>query len=154
MPREIERKFLVADAGWRQAVSTSLRLRDGLLASVDGRKVRVRCLEDRAFLTVKGPREGISRDEFEYEIPLADGLAMLDHCQGATLEKTRHLVPFAGFEWSVDEYAPPLDGVILAEIELPAEDAVFARPPWLGREVTGRDEYRKITMLRARLARA
>lgn len=150
MPREIERKFLVADGGWREAIASSARLRDGLLASVDGRKVRVRCLEDRAFLTVKGPREGISRDEFEYEIPLADGLAMLAHCGGVTLEKTRHRVPFAGFEWSVDEYAAPLDGVILAEIELPAEDAAFARPPWLGREVTGRAEYRKINMLRAR----
>ncbi|WP_339951908.1 CYTH domain-containing protein [uncultured Albimonas sp.] len=150
MPREIERKFLVASDSWRRDVASSQRLRDGLLASVEGRKVRVRCLDDRALLTVKGPREGISRDEFEYEIPLADGLALLGHCAGATLEKIRHTVPFGGFEWSVDAYRAPLEDVILAEIELPHEAAEFPRPPWLGREVTGQAEYRKINMLRAR----
>ena len=150
MPREIERKFLVADASWRARAVRSTRLRDGLLANVDGRKVRVRCLEDRAFLTVKGPRVGISRDEFEYEIPLSDGLALLEHCAGAILSKTRHAVPHEGFEWSVDVYEAPLEDVVLAEVELPSEDAVFARPGWLGREVTGRREFSKINMLRAR----
>ncbi len=153
MSREIERKFLVTGCAWRESVSRAVRLRDGLLASENGRKIRVRLREDRAILTVKGPRVGISRDEFEYDIPRPDGLALLEqHSQGRILEKTRHHVPFGGFEWSVDEYHGVLSGVVLAEIELPAEDAEFARPPWVGREVTGLPEYRKINMLKARTA--
>lgn len=151
MPTEIERKFLLNNDLWRDQVSHSVRLRDGLVAYCNGRKVRIRFYDDRATLTIKGPRKGLTRDEFEYEIPPGEGMALLaDHCSGDVLEKTRHHVPFAGFEWVVDEYHGILDGVIVAEVELPDEAAQFRRPPWLGAEVTGNDAYRKINMLKAR----
>lgn len=153
MAREIERKFLVAGDDWRRSVVLRVRIRDGLVAAADGRKVRVRFYDDRATLTVKGRREGIGRDEFEFDIPRQDGLALLEgHCDGETIEKTRHHVPFGGFEWTVDVYGGPLAGVVIAEVELPSEDTEFPRPPWVGREVTGQAEYRKINLLRARLA--
>lgn len=150
MPKEIERKFLVANDLWRRDIVRKVRLRDGLLAFADGRKVRVRFYDDRATLTVKGRRHGISRDEFEYDIPACDGLTLLeDHCDGEVVDKMRNHVMFDGFEWIVDEYQGLLAGVILCEIELPAEDTRFSRPPWLGEEVTGVQKYRNINMIHA-----
>lgn len=151
MLREIERKFLVRNDTWREATSQRMHLIDGLLASDNDRKVRVRFYDERATLTFKGLREGIGRDEFEFDIPAADGRILLEkHCQGRVLEKTRHLVSFDGLEWTVDEYHGLLEGVVLAEIELPSEDTVFSKPGWLGREVTGNPDYRKANLLEAR----
>ncbi|MDB6179309.1 CYTH domain-containing protein [Paracoccus sp. Z330] len=151
MPKEIERKFLLVNDSWREHVSQAVNLRDGLIAFEGGRKVRIRFYNERATLTVKGPRQGITRDEFEYEIPHSDGLAMLDaHCPSGVMEKTRYHVPYGGFEWIVDEYRGILDGIILAEVELPSEDIDFPKPPWAGQEVTGQPEYRQINMLRKR----
>ena len=153
MPLEIERKYLIANNDWTSEVSHSVRLRDGLIAHSEDRKVRVRFYDDRATLTIKGPRHGLSRDEFEYEIPAEDGLRLLTHhCVTEILEKTRYHISFGGFDWTVDQYHGRLDGVVLAEIELPSEECVFPKPAWLGREVTGEAEYRKINMLAARRA--
>lgn len=155
MPIEIERKFLVVSDEWRAAVVKTARLEDGLIASVGGRKVRVRIADDRATLTVKGARVGIGRDEFEYEIPLADAEAMIrDHCEGKVVTKVRHFVQEAGFTFEIDVYDGLLAGIIIAEAELDAADQDFPRPGWLGEEITGREEYRKVNMLKARLAAA
>ncbi len=152
MPVEIERKFLVASDGWKRNTIKSIRLRDGLIAAVDGRKVRVRIADDRGMLTVKGARTGYARDEFEYAIPLVDAEAMLaHHCEGRIVTKTRHLVREEGFTFEVDVYGDLLDGIIIAEAELSFANQTFPRPSWLGEEVTGRSEYKKINMLRARM---
>jgi CYTH domain-containing protein len=151
MPIEIERKFLLADDSWRKHVLRSTRLRDGILAFYDGRKIRIRFYDDKATLTVKGPRKGLARHEFEYEIPSSDGLLLLEqHCKGEVVEKTRHHIPFGTLEWVVDEYHGLLDGVIVAEVELPSEDTSLDLPPWVGKEVTGVEKYRKVTMVKAR----
>lgn len=151
MPIEIERKFLLANEDWRICVSRSSRLRDGVLAFYDGRKIRIRFYDQTATLTVKGPRHGISRDEFEYEIPASDGLVLLErHCKGEVLEKTRHHIPVGDLEWSVDEYHGLLDGLLLAEVELPSEHVVPELPAWIGREVTGQEKYRKVNLVKAR----
>ena len=155
MPIEIERKFLVVSDEWRAAIVKSVRLEDGLIASVGGRKVRVRIADDRATLTVKGARVGLGRDEFEYEIPLADAEALIrDHCEGKVVTKVRHFVQEAGFTFEIDVYDGLLAGIIIAEAELDAADQDFPRPGWLGEEITGREEYRKVNMLKARLAAA
>ena len=155
MPTEIERKFLVAHDGWREAVTHSTSLRVGLLAFYDGRKIRIRFYDDRATLTVKGPRKGLARDEFEYEIPGSDGLALLErHCKGEVVEKTRHHIPVGQWAWIVDEYHGLLAGIILAEIELASEDAVPEIPNWVGKEVTGVEKYRKINLVKARKRKA
>lgn len=151
MPVEIERKFLIANESWRNSVTRATRLRDGILAFYDGRKIRIRFYDDKATLTVKGPRKGLSRDEFEYEIPSSDGLILLEqHCKGDVVEKTRHHVMVDGYEWFIDEYHGLLAGIILAEVELPSEDSTPTLPDWIGKEVTGVEKYRKATMVKAR----
>lgn len=154
MPIEIERKFLLANDHWRALVRHSTRLRDGILAFYDGRKIRIRFYDDKATLTVKGPRKGLSRHEFEYEIPASDGLILLQqHCKGEVVEKTRHHISYHGHEWTVDEYHGLLDGVIVAEVELPREDTPVDLPAWVGKEVTGVEKYRKVNMVKARKKR-
>lgn len=153
MPVETERKFLVASGDWRKNCIGTVRLRDGLIASVDGRKVRVRIADDLAVLTVKGARTGFSRDEFEYPNPLADAEQLITrHCEGRVVTKTRHFVLEDGFTFEVDVYDGLLQGITIAEAELSSPDQGFPRPDWLGQEVTGQEEYRKINLLRARLA--
>lgn len=152
MPIEIERKFLLSNDSWRDAVLRSTKLRDGILAFYDGRKIRIRFYDDKATLTVKGPRKGLARHEFEYEIPASDGLILLEqHCKGEVVEKTRHHIRSGEHDWVVDEYHGLLDGVILAEVELPSEDATLDLPAWVGKEVTGIEKYRKVTMVKARV---
>ncbi len=145
---EIERKFLVADDGWRAAATGRRSLRDGLIGQFGNGKVRVRLDEDRAWLTVKGARRGISRPEFEYPIPCADAEAMLGNvCTGGVIEKTRHCVPHDGLTWVVDEFGGCLAGIVLAEVELEAEDQPFRKPYWVGDEVTGDARFRQTALL-------
>lgn len=93
MPIEFERKFLTVSDDWRRKCVRAVRLRDGLLAVADGRKVRVRIADEDAFLTVKGARIGYARDEFEYPIPLEDAEHLLEHhCAGRLVTKTRYFV--------------------------------------------------------------
>lgn len=148
MPVEIERKFLVLTDDWRAKCVRSVRLRDGLVVASDGRKVRVRVADDQATLTIKGARVGPVRDEFEYPIPLEDADRLLaHHCNGRLLIKTRHIVSEEDCLFEVDVYEGLLEGIVIAEIELSAIDQCFPRPTWLGDEVTGKEEYRKINMM-------
>src|SRR4051812_10488219 len=119
MQFEVERKFLVAHDGWRSAATGSRHLRDGLIGPYHSSKVRVRQDGERAWLTVKGPRAGLGRLEFEYEIPMDHANEMLRSvCEGMQIEKVRYDVPHAGLVWEVDVYQGSLTGVILAEVEL------------------------------------
>ena len=153
MAIEIERKFLVADQGWRNLATKSQRLRDGLIAHSDGHKVRVRIYQDRATLTVKSIPTASVRTEFEYEIPGADAEELLaHHCSLPVLEKIRHYVPYQGFTWEIDVYEGLLGGVIIAEVELAHADIPLPIPGWIGREVTSDPAYRKFNMVQARLA--
>lgn len=148
MAIEIERKFLLANDDWRQAVIQTDHLTDGLIAQADGRKVRIRLSGRQAWLTVKGPRRGISRLEFEYEIPYSDGLVMLDSlCSRPTIEKVRHLVPFGGLTWAVDIHLGMLAGTDFAEVELQHADELVPLPSWAGREVTHEPTLRKEALL-------
>lgn len=148
---EIERKFLTASDAWRQAVVQSLHIVDGLLMNADGCKLRVRLCDGRATLTFKGRREGLQREEVEVPLDVAQAQALLDHhCEGRILSKTRHLIPDGGLVWEIDEYDAPLDGVVLAEIELPRADHPVALPDWISPEVSGEPRWRKLNMLEAK----
>jgi adenylate cyclase len=141
---EIERKFLVANDAWRGAVSSSEKMQDGLIARFGEGKVRIRIAGERASITVKGPRKGLRRAEFEYEIPIAEATEMLvTLCDGHMVEKTRYFVPHDGVIWQVDVHEGLLDGLILAEVELEHEDQDFIQPEWVGQEVTGDPRYKK-----------
>jgi CYTH domain-containing protein len=145
-PVEIERKFLVAN-DWRLSAVASVSIRDGLIAAYEGRKVRVRISGDIATVAVKGPRTGIARPEFEYEIPIADAERMFSTvCGDQILEKQRFFVKDAELTWHVDVYGGILQGVVLAEVELKQESQELILPSWIGKEVTGDAFYRKTNM--------
>ena len=153
-PVEIERKFLVANDEWRQSANRSVNIRDGLIAVYKDRKVRVRISGDIATIAMKGPRIGIVRPEFEYEIPIDDAERMLSTlCQDDTLEKQRFFVEEVGATWQIDVYDGILQGVIIAEIELKQESQELILPRWIGKEVTGDSFYKKVNM-RARALKA
>jgi adenylate cyclase len=138
---EIERKFLVAGDAWREGVD-GVRYRQGYLAASDAANVRVRSGGGRGFLTVKGARAGVTRAEFEYEIPVADADAMIETLCGTwVLEKTRYRVPYGNHVWDVDEFHGPNASLVIAEIELNHEDESFPVPPWIGEEVSHDDRY-------------
>jgi len=145
MALEIERKFLLANDAWKREVIKSEHMRDGLIARFGEGKVRVRLKDGSASLTIKGAREGISRLEFEYEIPRGDAEQMLRTlCQGdPVLEKVRHTVPFGGLHWTIDVYVGSLAGVAFAEVELAHPDQYVHVPPWVGEEVTNDPRFRK-----------
>ena len=144
MAAEIERKFLLVSEAWRAAATHSEALQDGLIARFGGGKVRVRLAPSRAWITVKGSRLGISRSEFEYEIPIADAREMLSTlCHAPVVEKTRFCVPYENLIWSVDVHSGILAGLVFAEVELVHPDQIIAMPPWAGREITNDPAYKK-----------
>jgi adenylate cyclase len=150
MTLEIERKFLVANDGWKNSVVRSVRIRDGLIANNKGNKARVRIANEVATIALKSRRSGLARTEFEYAIPYADAEEMLRvMCDGNVLDKVRHFVLHAGNTWQVDVYEGLLDGVVLAEIELADADQKLILPDWIGAEVTSDLRYRKINMVAA-----
>lgn len=136
MGSEIERKFLVNGDDWRTQTARSGVLRQGYLATGTGATVRVRIEGDDAWLTIKGPTQGIQRAEFEYAIPRTDAEAMLALCQSGRIEKTRHRVPLGGKVWEIDEFAGDNEGLVVAEVELASADDTVDLPPWIGREVS------------------
>lgn len=138
---EIERKFLVASEGWRLQASAQTRFSQGYLSRDPARTVRVRIAGEQAFLTIKGATTGATRAEFEYEVPVADAVQLLALSDGPVVEKIRHLCVFEGMTWEVDEFLGANAGLVVAEIELEAEAQAFARPAWLGQEVTGDGRY-------------
>ncbi len=142
MAREIERKFLVLNDEWRAAAGPGVRLRQGYLAITPHSVTRVRVHgDDAAFITVKSAEKGVSRDEYEYRIPVDDAVKMLRLCAYPVIDKTRFEVDVAGNTWEIDVFAGDNAGLIVAEIELPSEDATFKKPSWAGREVTQEDKY-------------
>ena len=141
MSVEIERKFLVADDRFR-TLAQGVRYRQGYLNSAKERVVRVRTIDDQGVLTIKGITTGATRVEYEYAIPLADARAMLDDlCEQPLVEKNRYKIAHQGFTWEVDEFFGANQGLVVAEIELAREDQPFAKPVWIGQEVTGDPRY-------------
>jgi adenylate cyclase len=137
---EIERKFLLKGEGWR-ALGEPLLLRQGYLSSDPARVVRVRVEGDQAYLTIKGRSVGATRGEWEYPIPLPDANELLALCEQPIVEKYRRKIEFAGNVWEVDEFLGANAGLVVAEIELGAEDQAFERPDWIGAEVTDDPRY-------------
>lgn len=149
MPQEIERKFLVA-GDYKSSAASSSRIVQGYISSGRGRTVRVRIRGDRGYLTIKGPSTdgGLSRYEWEKEIPLDDARDLMKLCDGGVIDKTRYLVSFGGHTFEVDEFYGDNKGLVVAEVELAAPDEPFERPPFLGKEVTGDVRYYNAQLMR------
>lgn len=141
MGRETERKFIVNSDTYKQ-LSEGVLYRQGYLNSSMQRTVRVRVIDDKGYITVKGPSKGATRSEYEYGIPLDDANEMLEHlCEKPIIEKFRYKYLFQGFLWEIDEFLGENLGLVIAEIELPDESTVFKKPDWVGEEVTGDPKY-------------
>lgn len=140
MALEIEKKFLVKEYQWRNGHAKMYR--QGYLNSDKKRNVRIRVINDKGYLTVKGISQGAVREEYEYEIPRSDADAMLDRlCEKPLIEKKRYTIVYKGFVWEVDEFFGANLGLIVAELELQTEDQEFLKPEWIGKEVTGDPKY-------------
>ena len=141
MAQEIERKFLVVGE-YKNLAHTSMHLVQGYIAS-GSRTVRVRISDDRAWLTIKGPSMdgGLSRFEWEHEIPAKEALVLLPLCEGALIDKRRYLVDFEGHTFEVDEFYGDNEGLVIAEVELQSVDEPVVYPDWIGKEVTGIRRY-------------
>lgn len=142
MANEIERKFLV-NGDFRAQVQQRQRITQGYLSSVPERTVRVRIKGDKGFITIKGigSASGASRYEWEKEVPLSDVEELLKICEPGVIDKVRHLVPYGKHTFEVDEFFGDNEGLIIAEVELAHEADDFAKPAWLGEEVTGQTRY-------------
>ena len=137
MATEIEYKFLICNERWRSQVDRSVRMRQGYLTSDTRCSVRVRVADNQGFLNIKSGTLGIQRSEYEYPIPLAEAEEILDTlCERPLLEKIRHYVRFGEHLWEIDEFAGDNAGLIVAEVELDHPDEPFARPDWLGEDVS------------------
>ena len=138
---EIERKFLVIGDAWR-ALAQGIHYRQGYLSSAKERTVRIRTINDKAFLTIKGITVGVTRQEYEYEIPYDDCVQMLEQlAEKPVIEKKRYKIPLDGLIWEIDEFLGVNAGLIVAEIELADENQAFSKPAWIGAEVSADPRY-------------
>lgn len=156
MPIEIERKYLVNDPHWldqliKESYYTIIHnIIQGYLTNTQDLITRIRCSASlpstdgraKAYITLKGKMTGISKPEYEYEIPHEDGLELLKLTPNTkTIKKIRYVFNFNGSIWEVDKFLCENEGLIIAEIELPAEDHEFNIPSWIGKEVTHDHRY-------------
>lgn len=147
MPKEIERKFLVSSDAWRAQADAGMPFLQGYLCEPKTASVRVRIEGQTARLNIKGATLGISRTEFEYEIPLQDADEILRTlCTGPLVEKTRYHVRHGNHVWEIDVFAGDNAGLIVAEIELSREDEAFEKPEWLGSEVSHDARYYNVML--------
>lgn len=143
MKLEIERKFLVKNNNFKKEASQSIRIIQRYLSSLPERTVRIRIKGDLGFITIKGlgNESGITRYEWEREIPYQDAKDLLAICEYGEIDKIRHIVKYSEYAFEVDEYNGENKGLVIAEIELSSEKETFLKPDWLGKEVTGVKKY-------------
>lgn len=149
MPQEIERKFLV-DGEYKSKAYASSRIVQGYICSARGRTVRIRIRDDKGYLTIKGPADasGISRYEWEKEIPLDEARDLMKICEPGAIDKTRYLVRSGRHVFEVDEFYGENEGLIIAEVELSSPDEPFEKPDFIGQEVTGDARYYNAQLMR------
>ena len=148
MGTEIERKFLVINESYK-TLAEGIPYRQGYLKIHPSCTIRVRTVGQKGFLTVKGLTTGVSRREFEYEIPIEDAAAMLDgFCEKPLIEKNRYIIQQDVFTWEVDEFLEENQGLVLAEVELDDERRPVDKPGWVGQEVSGDPKYFNSNLVR------
>jgi len=151
MGKEIERKFLLRNDGWRASIAKSVRLCQGYLDTGTGSacSIRVRVDGEDARLNIKSATLGTSRTEFDFPIPATDGRAILNElCVRPFIEKMRHYVEHAGHWWEIDVFEGDNAGLTMAEIELTSAEESFAKPDWLGEEVSDDARYYNSNLVR------
>lgn len=141
--QEIERTFLVKSDAFKKEAFDSQRISQGYLNTDSERTVRVRTKGEKAFITVKGKSDekGLSRFEWEKEIPVKEAEALLKLCEPGQIEKTRYLVKSGDHTFEVDEFYGDNEGLVVAEVELGSEEEAFKAPEWLGEDVSSESKY-------------
>ena len=141
MATEIEHKYLVKGDAYKRDACEKSEIVQGFLSRDPQRTVRVRMRDDKGFITIKGKGEGAAHPEFEYEIPAEDATQLLAMCEPPVIVKTRYIVNHEGNRWEVDEFHGDLQGLVIAELEVPDENYSFPLPKFVGTEVTGDPRY-------------
>jgi adenylate cyclase len=140
MAKEIERKFLIDIEKWGMQGSP-IEMVQAYLVILPDKIIRIRKTEEKAFLTIKGNTQGITRDEFEYSIPVDDAIELLKMCGDYRVEKTRYIHELNGKKWEIDVFHGKNEGLIVAEIELLSEEETIELPEWIIREVSMEEKY-------------
>lgn len=140
---EIERKFLVTSEAFKKEAFAQNRIAQGYLSAVPERTVRVRIKGNKGFLTIKGASNtsGLTRFEWEKEIPVNEAAALLKLCEKGIIDKIRFEVKMGNHVFEIDEFYGDNEGLVMAEIELKSETETFEKPSWLGKEVTSDNRY-------------
>jgi adenylate cyclase len=140
---EIERKFLVKASDYKKEAHRKTKIVQGYLTKDPKRTVRVRIRENQSFLTIKGmsSEDGLSRFEWEKEIPLNEAKELITLCLPTIIEKIRYEVTYKGVLFEVDEFEGTHSGLVLVEVELNSTEDIFEKPNWVGKEVTGDEKY-------------
>jgi len=141
MALEIEHKYLVVNDRYKDVAFKCVSISQGYLNRMPERTVRVRTVDDRGFLTVKGKNTCDVRLEFEYEIPYSDAISLLELCEPGIVEKTRFYVDFKGLIWEIDEFHGQREGLVIAEVEIPESGYKYEKPSFVGKNVTGDTRY-------------
>jgi CYTH domain-containing protein/CHAD domain-containing protein len=149
MAEEVEHRFVIRSDKWRKFAKNGTSLRQGYLFTDPHRSVRIRVKSKEAVITLKGNREGISRQEFKYPIPIDDAQRLLEEiCIQPVLEKVRYAVTFEGRRWEIDEFKNENEGLVIAELELDSKAERFRRPEWLGEEVSEDERFSDASLVR------
>lgn len=142
MGKEIEHKYLVKDDSFITLAYNHTEIKQGYICRDKERTVRVRLRDGKGTITIKGETRLDTRDEYEYAIPAADAQMLLDTiCIKPIIEKVRFLVEYQGNKWEVDQFRGSLEGLVIAEIEIPSSDYKYDVPPFVGRNVTNDARY-------------
>ncbi len=149
MAIEIEKKFLLNNDGWRKHADAGTAFKQGYLLGSEKASVRIRIEGERANINVKSATLGITRQEFEYAIPMQDAEELLTSlCQKPLIEKTRYHVMHDNHLWEIDVFAGDNAGLVVAEIELQSEDEYFSRPDWIGEDVSDDHRYYNVCLVK------
>ncbi len=149
MATEIERKFLIKDMSWKEVAGEGTHYSQGYLVGSKHASVRVRIQGKRAFINIKSATIDIVRQEFEYEIPFAEAKEMLETlCEKPLIDKMRYHLKNEKHIWEIDVFSGDNEGLIVAEIELSDKDESFAKPDWLGDEVSDDERYYNVCLVK------
>ena len=149
MATEIERKFLLRDDGWQAKADDGEFIRQGYLAGSEKSSIRVRVTDDKANLNIKSATLDVTRQEYEYDIPLAEANELLNTlCEGPLIEKIRYHVRHGNHLWEVDVFSGDNEGLVVAEIELASAEEAFEKPDWLGEEVSNDKRYYNVCLVK------
>lgn len=142
MGLEIEHKYLLKPESWNNVVPyKSVSLQQAYISTDPEKTIRVRTMNDKAYITIKGKASGARRLEFEYEIPLSDAHELIKNFSTNLVEKTRHYIDVGGKTWEVDEFKGANEGLFVAEIELVSEDEAYPLPDWVDLNITDDQRY-------------